>query len=202
MNALGALAAASAWGIAAEDARRVFPSLKPADKRGEVVRYDAGFTVINDSYNSSPTALRELTNLLASTPGYSRRILAAGEMLELGPSSPELHTECGRYAGEKRAIDAVLGVQGSAADLVRAAIEAGHPRQQTKFFENSAEAARFVAGFVERGDLLLIKGSRGVRMEKILEALDAKYKRVAPNVATDAPRETAEVNGVNAERRR
>jgi UDP-N-acetylmuramoyl-tripeptide--D-alanyl-D-alanine ligase len=202
MNALGALAAASAWGIGAEAARRVFPSLKPADKRGEVVRYDAGFTVINDSYNSSPTALRELTNLLAGTPGYSRRILAAGEMLELGPSSPELHAECGRHVGEKRAIDWIVGVQGSAAELVRAAVDAGHAKQRAKFFENSTEAAQFLAGFVERGDLLLIKGSRGVRMEKVLDALDAKYKRVAAKAAPDASREMVEVNGVNAKRRR
>ena len=98
MNAIAALAAASVWGIGAEDAKRVFPNLTPADKRGEVVRYEEGFTVINDSYNSSPTALGELARLLAMTPGYQRRILAAGEMLELGDSSPELHRECGRLA--------------------------------------------------------------------------------------------------------
>ena len=84
MNALAALAAASVWGIGAEDAQRVFPTLQPADKRGEVVRFEDGFTVINDSYNSSPTALNALAELLAATPGLSRRILAAGEMLRAG----------------------------------------------------------------------------------------------------------------------
>src|ERR1700719_458114 len=84
MNAVAALAAASAWGIGAADAERVFPAVIPADKRGEVVRFEDGFTVINDTYNSSPSALNALAELLASTPGYRRRILAAGEMRELG----------------------------------------------------------------------------------------------------------------------
>ena len=70
MNAVAALAAASVWGIGAREAERVFPQLMPADKRGEVVRFEDGFTVINDSYNSSPTALNALARLLADTPGY------------------------------------------------------------------------------------------------------------------------------------
>ena len=72
MNALAALAAASVWGIGAEEAQRVLPQLTPADKRGEVVRFEEGFTVINDSYNSSPTALDALARLLADTTGYHR----------------------------------------------------------------------------------------------------------------------------------
>ena len=179
MNAVTALAAASVWGIGADDARRVFPLLVPADKRGEVVRFDDGFTVINDSYNSSPTALDALAELLAATPGYSRRILAAGEMLELGGSAPELHRECGRHTAALKGIDWIFGVQGNAAELVRAAMEAGHSEKRARFFENSGEAAKFLSSFIERGDLLLLKGSRGVRMEKILEAMEATHRRVA-----------------------
>jgi UDP-N-acetylmuramoyl-tripeptide--D-alanyl-D-alanine ligase len=178
MNALAALAAASVWGIGAEDARGVFPTLVPADKRGTVVRFAAGFTVIDDSYNSSPTALRTLTEMLAKTPGYRRRILAAGEMLELGESSAELHGECGRFAGGLRQLDWIIGVHGHAAEFVRAAVEAGHPKERARFFEDSSEAARFLADFVAPDDLLLIKGSRGVKMEKILEALDSRHPRV------------------------
>jgi UDP-N-acetylmuramoyl-tripeptide--D-alanyl-D-alanine ligase len=178
MNAVAALAAASVWGIGADDARRVFPTLQPADKRGEVVRFEDGFTVINDSYNSSPTALDALAELLASTPGYRRRILAAGEMLELGASAPELHRESGKRAGSLKEIDWIFGVRGVAAELVRGAVDAGHSKERARFFENSGEAAEFISEFIERGDLLLLKGSRGVRMEKILEAIDAKYRRV------------------------
>jgi len=124
MNAVAALAAASVWGISAAEAQHVFPNLLPADKRGEVVRFQNGFTVINDSYNSSPTALNALAELLAATPGYRRRILAAGEMLELGTSSPALHRECGRFAASLKGINWIVGVRGCAAELVRAALDA------------------------------------------------------------------------------
>ncbi len=183
MNALAALAAASVWGIGVNDARRVFPTLVPADKRGAVVRFAEGFAVIDDSYNSSPTALRALTELLAQTPGYRRRILAAGEMLELGNSSGELHRECGRFAGGLRQVDWICGVRGHAAEFVRAAVESGHPQERARFFEDSAEAAKFLANFVAPQDLLLIKGSRGVKMEKILEAIDAGHPRAMPGPA-------------------
>jgi len=177
MNALAALAAASVWGIGAAEAQSVFPTLVPADKRGEVVRFENGLTVINDSYNSSPTALNALAELLAATPGYRRRILAAGEMLELGTSSAELHRECGKFAGSLAGIDWIVGVRGDAAELVRAAIDAGHAPDRAKFFENSDDAAKFLAEFVAAGDLLLLKGSRGVKMEKVLDAIDARHKR-------------------------
>ncbi len=177
MNALGALAAASVWGIGAEEAKRVFRTLTPADKRGEVVRYEDEFTVINDTYNSSPTALNALVALLAQTPGYRRRILATGEMRELGASSAELHRECGRAAAETGRVDWIFGVQGDAAEFVGAAIAAGYPRERTRFFENSQEAGDFLKGFVKAGDVLLLKGSRGVRMERILEAIDAVHAR-------------------------
>jgi UDP-N-acetylmuramoyl-tripeptide--D-alanyl-D-alanine ligase len=186
MNALAALAAASVWGIGAAEARKVFPSLMPADKRGEVVRFESGLTVINDSYNSSPTALNALAQLLADSPGYRRRILAVGEMLELGTTSAELHRECGKFAGALKGIDWIVGVRGDAATLIRAAIEAGHPTEYTRFFDNADDAAKFLAEFVRTGDLLLLKGSRGVKMEKILEAIEARHKKIRPGVGTEA----------------
>jgi UDP-N-acetylmuramoyl-tripeptide--D-alanyl-D-alanine ligase len=177
MNAIAALTAASVWGIGVEDAQRVLPQLRPADKRGEVVKFEEGFTVINDSYNSSPTALNALAELLAATPGFSRRILAAGEMRELGDSAPELHRECGRHVAGLRKIDWIVGVQGPAEEFVKAAIAAGHPQERAKFFQNSAEAGEFLAQFIQPKDLLLLKGSRGVKMEKILEAIDTGHAR-------------------------
>jgi UDP-N-acetylmuramoyl-tripeptide--D-alanyl-D-alanine ligase len=185
MNAVAALAAASVWGIGAPEATKVFPALLPADKRGEVIRFEEGFTVINDTYNSSPTALQALAELLAATPGYQRRILAAGEMLELGDSAAELHRDCGRAAGGLKSIEWIFGVRGYATDFVRGAIEAGHPKDRTKLFESSVEAGEFIAGFVARGDLLLIKGSRGVKMEKILEAIETRH----PRAGTKGPSE-------------
>jgi UDP-N-acetylmuramoyl-tripeptide--D-alanyl-D-alanine ligase len=179
MNAVAALSAASVWGIGAEDARKVFPNLRPADKRGEVVRYEDGFSVINDCYNSSPEALNSMIHLLAATPGYQRRIVAAGEMLELGPRSAELHRECGRRAAGLRKLDWIFAVQGCAADFLQAAVEAGHPKERARFFEKSQDAAQFIEQFIEPGDLLLLKGSRGTRMERILEAIDGRHQRAS-----------------------
>jgi UDP-N-acetylmuramoyl-tripeptide--D-alanyl-D-alanine ligase len=173
-NALAALAAASVWGIGAREAAEVLPRLAPVAMRGEVLRFDEGFTVINDCYNSSPAAMTSMMDLLANTPGYRRRILAAGEMLELGPASSELHSEAGRYAASKK-LDWIIGVRGHAAELVRAAIEAGASAPHAKFFGGSQEAAEFVSAMIEPGDLILVKGSRGVRMERIVEAIRAKH---------------------------
>ena len=180
MNALAALAAASVWGIGAAEAKQVFATLQPADKRGEVVHFDEGFVVINDSYNSSPTALDALSDLLANSTSYRRRILAAGEMLELGVSSPQLHRECGRHAAtiranDRRGIDWIIGVRGDAAEIVNGAIAAGLPKDRTRFFASSDEAAKFLTDFIAKDDLLLLKGSRGVKMEKILEAIRAHH---------------------------
>jgi len=184
-NALAALAAASVWGVGATEAREVFPALQATGMRGRVLRYDAGFTVINDCYNSNPVALAAMVVLLARTPASGRRILAAGEMLELGPTSPELHRKAGRSAVEAGKLDWIIGVQGDAENFVRGAVEAGHPARRARFFPSSGEAADFVTEMAGRGDLLLVKGSRGVKMESVVEALDARFPRSGD--ASEAP---------------
>jgi UDP-N-acetylmuramoyl-tripeptide--D-alanyl-D-alanine ligase len=107
-------------------------------------------------------------------------------MLELGDSSEELHRECGRTAAGLGKIDWMFGVQGYAADFVDAAIKAGHPKERTKVFGNSQEAAAYLAQFIAPGDLLLLKGSRGVRMERILEAIETQHRRVDRKTAPEA----------------
>jgi UDP-N-acetylmuramoyl-tripeptide--D-alanyl-D-alanine ligase len=175
LNGLAALAAASEWGIGLADAKEVFPSLRPASMRGEFLKFAAGFAVINDCYNSNPVALERMIDLLCTVPGYRRRILVAGEWREIGPSSAELHQAGGKYAASKKTIDWIFGVAGDAKEFVRGAIDAGHASEQTGFFASSEEAARFLTDFVVAGDLLLVKGSRGVHMEVIADALRNKF---------------------------
>jgi UDP-N-acetylmuramoyl-tripeptide--D-alanyl-D-alanine ligase len=177
-NALGAIAAASVWNIGAVEAQSVFRGLHTPAMRGELIRFTNGFALINDSYNSSPAALHAMINLLAATPGYKRRILAAGEMRELGPSSPQLHREAGEYAAKTGKLDYVIGVQGDAGQIVEGAIAAGVPRERTRFFSTPVEAAEFLAEFVRPDDLLLVKGSRSVKMERIVEALLGRFAPV------------------------
>jgi UDP-N-acetylmuramoyl-tripeptide--D-alanyl-D-alanine ligase len=183
-NALGAIAAASVWNIGIADVQKVFANLRTPAMRGELIRFTNGFALINDSYNSSPAALHAMIGLLAATPGFQRRILAAGEMRELGASSAALHREGGVFAAKTGKVDYLIGVQGDAGQIVEGAVAAGFPREKSKIFQSPQEAASFLVGFVQPGDLLLVKGSRSVKMERIVEALLAQF---APEDARPGP---------------
>ena len=180
-NALAALAAASVWNIGAAEAQSVFRTLRAPAMRGELLRFTNGAALINDCYNSSPAALHAMIDLLAATPNYQRRILAAGEMRELGATAAEFHRRAGSFAARTGKIDWVIGVAGDAAKIVEGAIAAGFPRERTKFFSSSEEAAKFLEQFIVPGDLLLVKGSRGVKMERIVEALFTRYASPGEN---------------------
>jgi UDP-N-acetylmuramoyl-tripeptide--D-alanyl-D-alanine ligase len=170
-NALAALAAASVWNIGAAEAQSVFRTLRVPAMRGELLRFSNGAALINDSYNSSPAALHAMVEVLAATPNFQRRILAAGEMRELGASSPMLHREAGIFTANTGKVDWVIGVEGDAREIVEGAVSAGIPRAQTRFFPSSEDAARFLEELIAPGDMLLVKGSRGVKMERIVETL-------------------------------
>ncbi|MGC1089227.1 MAG: UDP-N-acetylmuramoyl-tripeptide--D-alanyl-D-alanine ligase [Candidatus Acidiferrum sp.] len=183
-NALAALAAASVWNIGAAEAQSVFRTLRVPAMRGELLRFSNGAALINDSYNSSPAALHAMVAVLAATPNFQRRIVAAGEMRELGPSSPQLHHEAGVFAAKTGKVDWVIGVEGDAEQIVEGAISAGVPRDHTRFFASAEEASKFLEEFLSPGDVLLVKGSRGVKMERIVETLLTRY--AAPG---DLPRQ-------------
>jgi len=176
-NALAALAAASVWGVDTAEAKEIFPKLEATGMRGRVLHYDAGFTVINDCYNSNPVALAAMVGLLTSTPASGRHLLAAGEMLELGPASADLHRDAGRSAAAAGKLAWIIGVRGDAEHFVQGAIDAGQPAERAKFFASSDEAGAFIADLMEREDVLLVKGSRGVKMERVVEALDSRFAR-------------------------
>ncbi len=143
-NALAAVAAANVWGIEAIEAQDVLRSLRAPAMRGELLRFANGAALINDSYNSSPAALHAMISVLAATPDYRRRILAAGEMRELGQTSRQLHRDAGSFAAKSGKIDWIIGVAGDGAQIVEGAVAAGLPRTQTKFFASSEEAAKFL----------------------------------------------------------
>src|SRR5580698_521377 len=115
--------------------------------RGELLKFVNGSAIINDSYNSSPAALHAMIAVLAQTPDYKRRLLAAGEMRELGVTSPELHREAGAFAAKTGKIDWVIGVAGDGAQIVEGAVAGGLPRTRTKFLASSEDAAKFLSDF-------------------------------------------------------
>jgi UDP-N-acetylmuramoyl-tripeptide--D-alanyl-D-alanine ligase len=170
MNALAAVALGRLRKIALAQIIESLGKLQPVAMRGQVIKFKDGFTVIDDSYNSNPRALMQMIEILAGAPSFKRRILVAGEMLELGIQSDSLHAQCGTFAGN-HGLDIVVGVQGAAQELVRAAKESGIPEEQAHFFGDSHSAAEFIGGAVRLGDLLLIKGSRGVHTERIVNSL-------------------------------
>jgi UDP-N-acetylmuramoyl-tripeptide--D-alanyl-D-alanine ligase len=157
--------------LIADCARR----LRPAAHRGEVVRLPGGPTIIDDSYNANPTATRQALDVLAREPSASRRVAVLGEMLELGARSTALHEEVGRAAARAK-VDVLLAVGGGpAAALARAAVSAGMPAETVHYFETSDDAADAAAKVAKAGDLLLVKGSRGVRTDRVVARLQAEY---------------------------
>src|SRR4030095_9603375 len=138
-NAVAAIAVGIGHDIAWPDFRGAIAEIRPEKKRGEVVRFQEGFDVIDDSYNSNPKALTEMIRFVGKLGGYKRKIIVAGEMLELGPSSAELHRECGREAA-RSGVALIVGVQGEARSVLEGAREAGVEEERLKFASDSAEA--------------------------------------------------------------
>jgi UDP-N-acetylmuramoyl-tripeptide--D-alanyl-D-alanine ligase len=177
MNALPAVALARRYTIDVEQILESLRHLRQAHMRGQALHFREGFTVIDDSYNSNPRALRQMIENLTRIPRYSRRILVAGEMLELGKTSEALHRECGVRAAEG-GVDIVVGVQGAAREIARGAVAGGMPLTQVHFFTEVNPAIDFICRKVQPGDLVLIKGSRGVHLEKMVQALRAAYSEM------------------------
>ncbi|HEX4031877.1 MAG TPA: UDP-N-acetylmuramoyl-tripeptide--D-alanyl-D-alanine ligase [Terracidiphilus sp.] len=162
-NAVAGLAVALEAGVECDAAIAALAALAPGDKRGQVMEL-AGATILNDSYNSNPEALRSMMQTLAARRG--RRILIAGEMLELGEHGPALHAACGRAAAEA-GLDLVVGVRGNAEHLAAAACAGG---VAALFLPDAEAAGRWLARNLRAGDQVLIKGSRGVHLERVIEA--------------------------------
>jgi UDP-N-acetylmuramoyl-tripeptide--D-alanyl-D-alanine ligase len=147
--------------------------LVPAPHRGEVIRLSSGVTVVDDSYNANPPATLHAIEWLA-TAKASRRIAVLGEMLELGDRSSRLHEEVGRAAA-RVGIDRLVTVGGApAAAMGEASVAAGLARAHVRHCSTSDEAAAVAVALVRDGDVVLVKGSRGIRTERVVERLKAE----------------------------
>jgi UDP-N-acetylmuramoyl-tripeptide--D-alanyl-D-alanine ligase len=164
-NALAGLAVALEAGVDLDAAVAALASLAAGDKRGQVIEI-GGATILNDSYNSNPEALRAMIRTLAGRPA-GRRILVAGEMLELGKQGPALHSACGRAAAEA-GLDMVVGVGGNAVHLASAACASG---VASLFLADAEAAGRWLRQTLQPGDVVLVKGSRGVHLERAIDVL-------------------------------
>ena len=173
MNALAASAVATALKVGPELIADALRSAKPPRMRGEVLNFAARFTVVDDSYNSNPRSLLGMVRTLAeASENVKRRVVIAGEMLELGLHEREMHREAGREIA-RLGIDILWGVRGLATEMVSAAGE--HGMKTTRFFESSEAAATAVLDLISEGDLILVKGSRSVETDKIVAALKERF---------------------------
>ncbi|HEY0321176.1 MAG TPA: UDP-N-acetylmuramoyl-tripeptide--D-alanyl-D-alanine ligase [Pyrinomonadaceae bacterium] len=171
MNALAAASVATCLKISPAEIARALSTVVPPHMRGEVLDFAAGFTVVDDSYNSNPRSLLSMVRTLAETQAATyRRIVIAGEMLELGPASAEMHREVGMEIA-RLGIDVLWGVRGDALEMIEGALSAGMTAKATRFFESSEEAAHALCDEIREGDLVLVKGSRGVRTDMVVSAL-------------------------------
>jgi len=169
MNALAASAVATCFQIEPEQIAWALRMATPPPMRGETLDFAAGFTVMDDSYNSNPRSLLSMVRTIAEAgETRKRRIVIAGEMLELGSDSTQLHREAGREIA-RAGIDLLWGIRGQAAEIITGATEAG--LRATRFFESAADAAAAIIDEVKPGDLILVKGSRGVATDTVVRAI-------------------------------
>ncbi len=162
-NALAAIAVGLERGLTLVESTAALGTLRATDKRGQVV-WLGNIRIINDCYNSNPRALEAMIDALAAMPA-KRHIVVAGEMLELGPAGDPMHRAAGEYVAERR-MDVLVGVRGLAQAMVDAAKTKGI---HSEFFATPEEAGEWLARESRDGDVVLLKASRGVKLEKALE---------------------------------
>jgi len=172
MNFLAAAAVAHHLGVDIATIAETASTMKAASHRGEVVSLGQGITLLDDCYNSNPTAVEAAVTALGMA-ARGRRVAFLGDMLELGPTGPDLHRQTGETVGGR--LDLLAAVGPLAQHFLEGARRAGLASAALVGFPDSAAAAAAAPDLVKPGDAVLVKGSRGVRMETIVEALRTRF---------------------------
>lgn len=174
-NVLAAIGVAIDLGVPLAEVTRRASLLSPAHHRGAVVRLAKGVTVIDDSYNSSPSALEKVLEVVARERGATRKAAVLGEMLELGEHTTRLHEVCGALAAAS-GLSRLIAVGGPPAqELAAAAVAAGMNRAAVSWADTSQAAADQIASWLRAGDLLLVKGSRGIKTDAVVDRITAEF---------------------------
>jgi len=175
LAALAAIAVGKVFDIKSEDAARALSLYSSPPGRLKLIKGIKETLILDDTYNSSPKAAQAALETLAEIPA-KRKIAVLGDMLELGKHTITAHREIGEMAAGKK-IDLLITVGVRAKFFADGATKAGFNKKQILSFGDSPEAARELEKIIEQGDLILIKGSQGMRMEKIVETLMSEPER-------------------------
>jgi len=169
-NALSAMAVACLFGVEVKQAKEALENFPPFPLRMEVVPLKGGETLINDAYNANPYSMELALETLVEAKGRGRAIAVLGDMLELGNFTKEAHQRIGQKVSEL-SIDFLLALGEEAPIVVESAIRHGFPMGKARIVESHSEAISLLKQMIQNGDWILVKGSRRMAMEKIVEGL-------------------------------
>ncbi len=180
-NSLAALAAADALGVPLPDAIAALRRVEGPPMRLAPLRLD-GITLLDDTYNANPGSVEAALRTLAATPAKGRRVVVLGDMLELGEQSAALHGKCGELLS--LVPDALLVAVGSHAhDVVAGARRRGLAEERALTCADAKAAAVLLPPLLQRGDVVLVKGSRGMAMERVVAAIEVSHGQSAARAA-------------------
>ena len=164
-NALCALAIADYFDLSISEAKKGLEEYKPITMRGEIKKI-GDLTIVDDTYNASPDSMKSAIEVLLSITGIERRIAVLADVLELGSISHMAHFDLGEFISKKN-IDVLVTI-GREAEFIAQGLKSNNKEIITKSFMNNNEAIKYLEEIIRPGDGLLVKGSRGMRTEEIV----------------------------------
>jgi UDP-N-acetylmuramoyl-tripeptide--D-alanyl-D-alanine ligase len=169
-NALCAIAVARCLRMTPAEIAAGMKTLTPSDKRMEILRHPAGWVFLNDTYNASPSSTKRALEILGSLPRQGRKMAVLADMLELGDIAVEAHREVGRFAGSK-GVDLLFTMGDLGAEIGAGALSQGMDRDRVRHFARKGELIDELSRILQGGDMVLVKGSRRMKMDEIPGAL-------------------------------
>jgi UDP-N-acetylmuramoyl-tripeptide--D-alanyl-D-alanine ligase len=169
INALAAIAVSKYMGVSDADVVKGLKSVRLTGMRIEQLKAPSGLTILNDAYNASPTSTKAAIELLQTLEGYRRKIIVLGDMLELGERETEYHEEIGNLLSSEQ-LDYVYAYGPLSREIVNAAAKRFKPGK-VKWFETKEEIVQEVLRVSEAEDIVLVKASRGMKLEEVVNGL-------------------------------
>ncbi|KML44203.1 UDP-N-acetylmuramoyl-tripeptide--D-alanyl-D-alanine ligase [Cytobacillus firmus] len=169
LNALAAMIAASHFGVPYEKMNEGFASLKLTNMRMELLEGKMGEKIINDAYNASPTSMNAAIELVANLPGYKKKVLVLGDMLELGPQEEDFHYSTGKSVDAKK-VDYVFTF-GKLGEFIAKGAKEVLPNGRVAAFTDKQNLIQELKKHVDQETIVLVKASRGMKLEEVVSAL-------------------------------